>query len=150
MADLTNNETQKLKSLYQLCKERAAAYHRCSQNVDSEDLKTVFAKYEEQSLKFIEEYIVLYPRLANEEGETPTPEIGGFKINDDIMHEIDDGAPEKVLKAVREGEISILNTYNNILDEHMSSRLAELTSKHLLEINDAYDNISGILKKHFQ
>jgi hypothetical protein len=148
MRRINVDEQEKIETLFGICKERSVAYETAAENVFNQDLRVVLSKYAEQSRSLMNDYLVLNKRLADKNAVS-TSEIGGFKNNNEIETNIKEGDPRKVLEACKAGDLVVLKTLDDHLNEEISAELADLLSRHILEINAAYDNICGILKYHF-
>lgn len=149
MSIIKDKDINSINILFSICRERKAAYEEAVKHVKNPHLQTLLKKYAEQSEVFIKDYILLNSKLEDME-YADNPEIGGFKLNDDIKLDIEQGSEEDILEACKAGDLSVLKIYDDVLNDALTGKVAEMISRHIVEITSAYDNICGIIKYNFK
>jgi uncharacterized protein (TIGR02284 family) len=126
--------------LLEICNERIEGYRNAAKNVKDAELKSVFEKYAQQTVKFQEELLPFSDYSSPEEAGTRVI-ADTWRVWMDMKAALTDGSREALVNASITGEEAAIRNYEDELDEDLPMDLRSILERQLSEIKSAYNHI---------
>lgn len=131
--------------LLEICNERIEGYRNAAKNVKDAQLKSVFEKYAQQTVKFQQELLPFSDKTSAE--EVGTRIIGDtWRVWMDMKAALTNGSRESLVNASITGEEAAIRNYEDTLDEDLPMDLRSIVERQLSEIKSAYNHIKTFSK----
>jgi uncharacterized protein (TIGR02284 family) len=126
--------------LLEVCNERIEGYRNAAKNVKDAELKSVFEKYAQQTVKFQGELLPFSDFTSAEEAGTRFI-ADSWRVWMDMKAALTNGSRESLVNASITGEEAAIRNYEDALDDEIPMDLRNILERQLSEIKSAYNHI---------